>query len=34
MSSGQDLSPLFSDVLKLMSVKDLKLKKLIYIFIT
>eukprot|EP00703_Trepomonas_sp_PC1_P000379 JAP96227.1 Beta adaptin [Trepomonas sp. PC1] len=34
MSSGRDVSPLFPDVLKLMQTKDLKLKKLIYVFLT
>lgn len=34
MSTGRDVSPLFTDILKLMQTKDFKLKKLIYIFLT
>ncbi|KAH0577448.1 Beta adaptin [Spironucleus salmonicida] len=34
MSNGFDVSPLFSDVLKHMQTTNLKLKKLIYIFLT
>ena len=34
MSNGYDVSPLFSDMLKLMTNKDTSLKKLIYIYLT
>lgn len=34
MSNGFDVSPLFADMLKLMTIKELKLKKLIYIYLT
>ncbi|CAL6019709.1 Beta_adaptin [Hexamita inflata] len=34
MSTGRDVSQLFTDILKLMQTRDLKLKKLIYIFLT